>query len=132
MRLALGIAAAGLHDRARAEKMLNDAIRLDPSAQPPKIALARVLAATDPAEANKLLDQVLAADPRSVEGLLIKGELERIQGHPKAALSRFDAALAIDPKNVAVRSEPRQPQCCRSQLSGRRRRSRPDPQSSAQ
>ncbi len=103
VRLALGIAAAGLHDRAQAEKMLNDAIRLDPSAQPPKITLARVLAATDPAEANKLLDQVLAADPRSVEGLLIKGELDRIQGHPKAALSRFDAALAIDPKNIAVR-----------------------------
>ncbi len=62
-----------------------------------------MLAATDPAEANKLLDQVLAADPRSVEALLIKGELARIQGHPKAALSRFDAALAIDPKNLAVR-----------------------------
>ena len=103
VRLALGIAAAGQHDRVRAEKLLNDAIRLDPSSQPPKIALARVLAATDPAAANKLLDEVLAADPRSVEGLLIKGELARIQGHPKAALSRFDAALAIDPKNLAVR-----------------------------
>ena len=83
--------------------MLTDAIRLDPSALPPKIALARVLAATNPAEANKLLDQALAADPRSVEALQVKGDLARAQGDAKAAMSLFDAALKIDPKNVAVR-----------------------------
>ena len=103
VRLALGIAAAGLHDRAKAETMLNDAIRLDPSALPPKIALARLLAATNPAVANKLLDQALATDPRSVEALQVKGELARAQGNPKEAMSQFDAALKIDPKNVAVR-----------------------------
>ncbi len=45
--------------------MMTDAIRLDPNALPPKITLARLLAATNPAGANKLLDQALAIDPRS-------------------------------------------------------------------
>lgn len=103
VRLALGIAAAGLHDRAKAEAMLQDAIRLDPSALPPKITLARMLSTTNPAEANKLLDQVLAADPRSIEALQVKGELARAQGDLKAAMSSFDAALKISPKSVPVR-----------------------------
>jgi putative PEP-CTERM system TPR-repeat lipoprotein len=104
VRLALGItAAAGLHDRAKAETMLTDAVRLDPSALPPKLALARLLAATNPAEANKLVDQALALDPRSVEALLVKGELARGRGDAKEAMSQFDAAVKIDPKNVLVR-----------------------------
>ena len=103
IRTALGIAAAGLHDRAKAEALLRDATGLDPSAVPPKIALARLVAASNPAEANKLLDQALAADPRSVEALQVKGELARAQGDAKAAMSRFDEALQIDPKNAAAR-----------------------------
>ena len=110
VRLALGIAAGGLHDRAKAESMLTDAVRLDPNALAPKITLARTLGATNPAEANKLLDQALALDPRSVEALQVKGELARAHGDAKAAMSQFDAALKIDPKNVAAASEPRQPQ----------------------
>src|SRR5271154_22744 len=102
VRLALGIAAGGLHDRAKAESMLTDAVRLDPSALEPKIILARTLAATNPAEANKLLDQTLAVDPRSVEALQVKGELARAHGDLKAAMSQFDAALKIDPKNASV------------------------------
>ena len=102
VRLALGIAAGGLHDRAKAESMLTDAVRLDPNALAPKITLARTLGATNPAEANKLLDQALALDPRSVEALQVKGELARAHGDAKAAMSQFDAALKIDPKNAAV------------------------------
>ena len=103
VRLGLGMAAAGLHDRATAETMLDDSIRLDPSALPPKIALARVLAATDPTKANKLLDQALTADPRSIEALQAKGDLARAQGDLKTAMSLFEAALKIDPKNVSAR-----------------------------
>ena len=103
VRLGLGIAAAELHDRAKAETMLSDSIRLDPSALPPKIALARVLAATDPSKAGKLLDQALTADPRSIEALQVKGDLARAQGDLKTAMSLFEAALKIDPKNVSAR-----------------------------
>jgi len=102
VRLALGIAAGALHDRTKAESMLTDAVRLDPSALAPKITLARTLGATNPAEANKLLDQALAVDPRSVEALQVKGELARAHGDAKAAMSQFDAALKIEPKNAAV------------------------------
>jgi putative PEP-CTERM system TPR-repeat lipoprotein len=103
VRSALGLAAAGLHDTAKAQNLLQDAIRLDPKAVAPKIALARLLARSQPAQAGKLLDEALAADPRSVEALEVKGELARAQGDPKAAMSHFDAALQISPNNAVVR-----------------------------
>jgi cellulose synthase operon protein C len=49
VRWALGMAAAGQHDNARAQSLLQDAIRLDPKAAPPKIGLARLIAASNPA-----------------------------------------------------------------------------------
>jgi len=103
VRWALGAAAAGLRDNVKAQTLLQDAVRLDPNAVGPKIALARLLAAGKPSEANKLLDAVLSSDPRSVEALQVKGELARAQGDTQAALTHFNAALQIDPKNVAVR-----------------------------
>jgi cellulose synthase operon protein C len=103
VRWALGMAAAGQHDNARAQSLLQDAIRLDPKAAPPKIGLARLIAASNPAQANKLLDEVLAANPRAVEALEVKGELARAKGDLQAAKSDFDAALQIDPRNVATR-----------------------------
>jgi putative PEP-CTERM system TPR-repeat lipoprotein len=103
VRTALAIAAAGLRDRAKAEALLRDAIRIDPSATTPVTTLARLLMTTNPAEANRLADRAIAADPRSVEALVIKGELARAQGDPQAAMSHFDAALKIDPKNLPTR-----------------------------
>jgi cellulose synthase operon protein C len=103
VRTALGIAAAALNDPDKAKTLLQSAIRLDPISAPPKIALARLLAATNRSEANKLLDQVLAASPRSVEALQVKGELERAEGDLKGAMSRFDAALKIAPGSIPVR-----------------------------
>jgi putative PEP-CTERM system TPR-repeat lipoprotein len=103
VRGALGLAAAGLHDNVKAQALLQDSIRLDPAAVPPKIALARLLAASNPAEAGKLVDAALAADPRSVDALQVKGELARAKGDTQAAMNEFDAALQIDPKNVRVR-----------------------------
>jgi putative PEP-CTERM system TPR-repeat lipoprotein len=103
VRSALGLAAAGLHDNAKAKTLLQDAIRLDPKTVAPKVALARLLATSQPAQADKLLDEALTADPRSVEALEVKGELARAQGNPKAAMSHFDAALQINPNSVVVR-----------------------------
>lgn len=103
VRWALGMAAAGLHENDKAQTLLQDAIRLDPKAAAPKIAMARLLAVSQPTQADKLLDEVLAADPRSVDALEVKGELARAQGDPKAAMSHFDAALQINPNNAVVR-----------------------------
>jgi putative PEP-CTERM system TPR-repeat lipoprotein len=103
VRWALGMAAAGVHENGKAQTLLQDAIRLDPKAVAPKIAMARLLAVSQPTQADKLLDEVLTADPRSVEALEVKGELARAQGNPKDAMSHFDAALQINPNNVVVR-----------------------------
>ncbi|MBV8120816.1 MAG: PEP-CTERM system TPR-repeat protein PrsT [Alphaproteobacteria bacterium] len=103
VRWALGMAAAGQHDMGKAQTLLQDAVRLDPKAAPPKIGLARLTAASNPAQANKLLDEVLAANPRSIEALQVRGELARAKGDVPAAMSDFDAALRIDPQNVPLR-----------------------------
>ena len=55
VRTALGIAAAGLQDRSKAETLLRDAIRLDPKAAPPKVALARLTAAIQPNRSEQAL-----------------------------------------------------------------------------
>jgi Tfp pilus assembly protein PilF len=65
IRTALAVAAVGLHNRAKAETLLNEAIKLDPGAVRPKIQLARLLSGPKPAEADKLIDEVIAANPRS-------------------------------------------------------------------
>src|SRR6516162_10086362 len=80
VRLALGSAAAGLNDPAKAEEMLSEAIRLDPSAVRPKIQLALLLRGTKAERADKLIDEVIAADPRSTEALEVKGEILQARG----------------------------------------------------
>jgi cellulose synthase operon protein C len=103
IRTALGSAAAGLGDRNKAETLLRDAVKLDANAVSPKIQLARLLAATQPADADKLIDEAIAQGPRSVEALQVKGEMLRSRGDQEGALHMFDEALKIDPKSVAAR-----------------------------
>jgi len=102
VRTALGTAAAGLRDPAKAEALLGEAIRLDPSAARPKMALARLVTGTKPAEADKLIDETIAANPRSAEALQVKGEMLSSRGDQEGAIRRFDEALKIDPKNVSA------------------------------
>jgi putative PEP-CTERM system TPR-repeat lipoprotein len=97
VRTALGVAAAGLRDQAKAETLLGEAIKLDPSAVGPKMQLARLLTATKPAEADKLIDEAIAANPRSAEARQVKGEMLRNRGDQEGAMRLFDEALKIDP-----------------------------------
>ena len=100
IRTALGTAAAGLRDRDKAEALLREAIQLDPSAVKPKIQLARFLTGTKPEEVDKLIDEAIAADPRSAEALQVKGEMLRARGDQDGAIRLVDEALKIDPKNM--------------------------------
>jgi putative PEP-CTERM system TPR-repeat lipoprotein len=99
VRTALGVAAMGLRDRAKAETLLGEAIKLDPKAARPKIQLARLLNGSKPAEADKLIDEAIAADPGKAEALQVKGEMLHSRGDQEGAMRLFDEALKIDPKN---------------------------------
>jgi len=100
VRTALGTAAAGLGDREKAQVMWRDAIQLDPSAAKPKVQLARFLTKTSPDEADRLIDEAIAANPRSAEMLQVKGEMVQARGDTDGAMRLFDEALKIDPKNL--------------------------------
>jgi putative PEP-CTERM system TPR-repeat lipoprotein len=102
VRAALGAAAAGLGDRGKAEGLLSEAIKLDPGATRPKIQLARLLSGTKPAEADKLIDEAIAAAPRSAEALQVKGDMLRVRGDQEGAMRLFDEALKIEPKNISA------------------------------
>ncbi len=102
LRTALAAAAAGLGNREKAETLLKEAIKLDPAAARPKILLARLLAGTKPAEADKLIDEAIAANPRSAEALQVKGEMLRSRGDQQGAMRLFGEALKIDPKNTSA------------------------------
>ncbi len=69
----------------------------------PKIALARFLTASDPHQAERLIDEAIAIDPHSSEALQVKGEVLRALGDPIGAMRLFDDALRIDPKNLLAR-----------------------------
>jgi putative PEP-CTERM system TPR-repeat lipoprotein len=102
VRTALGLATAGLRDQAKAETLLGEAIKLDPRAVGPKIQLARLLNGTNPAEADKLIDEAIATDPPSANALQVKGEMLSGRGDQEAALRLLDEALKIDSKNISA------------------------------
>ena len=102
VRTALAAAAMGLHDRAKAEALYREAISLDDAAPGPKIALARLLIGENVADAEKLIDAVLSANPRLPDALVVKGQVLGARGDVDGALQRFDDALAIAPDNFAA------------------------------
>src|SRR5439155_14161195 len=80
VRLFLSMAAAGLRDSVKTEALLREAISLDDQARDPKIALARLLLGGNLDEAEKIVDAVVAADPRAAEAVAIKAEAVAIKG----------------------------------------------------
>ena len=96
VRTALGTAAVGLHYDVKAEALLRDAIRLDPSAKEPAVQLAWFLNRTHP-EDDRVIDNATAANPQSAELARVKGEMLSSRGDANAAVRLFDDALKIDP-----------------------------------
>src|SRR5438270_1305596 len=100
LRLILAKAAANLGDRVKAETLLREAVAADQGAPGPKIALATWLLSNNLEEAGKLVQEVLANEPRSADAIVLQGEILVKQGKIDEAVERFDKALEIDPNNL--------------------------------
>jgi putative PEP-CTERM system TPR-repeat lipoprotein len=97
VRTALGTAAIRLGYDTRAEALLREAIKLDPSVVEPRIQLARFLSGTRPEEAVEVIDEAIAANPKSAELLQVKGDMLWSRGDASGAVRLFGEALEIDP-----------------------------------
>jgi|SRR5271165_429221 len=97
VRTALGTAAVRLGYDQKAEALLRDAIRLDPSVVEPRIELARFLNGTRAEEADRVIDEAIDANPQSAQPLQVKGEMLWSRGDAAGAVRLFGEALKIDP-----------------------------------
>ena len=97
VRTALGTATVRLGYDAKAEALLRDAIKLDPSVVEPRIQLARFLGGTNPEEAVGVIDEAIAATPKSAELLQLKGDMLWSRGDANGAVRLFGEALDINP-----------------------------------
>ena len=87
IRVVLGLAANALRDPVKAEALLREAVSLDPNAAAAKLTLAKMLLRGKPGEAEKIVDEVLAAEPKSAEAIALKGEMLGCTAMPKARYS---------------------------------------------
>ena len=102
VRTALGTAAAGLGDPAKAETLLGEAIKLDPSAAGPKHsarATTEWKQTSRSRQADRRSDRRRPTLGRSSSG---QGRDARRPGRPRGAMRLFDEALKIDPKNITA------------------------------
>jgi tetratricopeptide (TPR) repeat protein len=103
VRVALGTAALRLGYDTRAEALLRDAVLPDPGAIEPRAELARFLNGTRLEEADRVIDEAIAANQQSAQPLQVKGELQWSRGDPAGAVRLFDEALKIDPEYQVAR-----------------------------
>ena len=93
MALGDGAGALAEFDRALALAPDDSAVWTDVAALPPRQRRRRRRA--------RAADRAVAAGPRNVEALVLRGELTRGQYGLAAALPWFDRALEVDPDNIA-------------------------------
>ncbi|CAK0756815.1 PEP-CTERM system TPR-repeat protein PrsT [Azospirillaceae bacterium] len=93
-----------LHDIPAADAASKEAMAAVPNNQPAQLSRVLVLIAlSDYRAAEEIVDQILAADPKSVEGLALKGDLRRQANNLDEAITQFRASLAINPRDITVR-----------------------------
>ena len=106
LRVTQALAHLGLKEVQEAQDAAAEAERLAPQFVEAPLAAAHVaLARNDPAAAERKVDRALEINPKSVEALLLKGELQHVSGRDDAAVATFTAALAIAPEAANIRLE---------------------------
>ena len=95
-----GLAEIALNHPENAKVMFGDAEQLDPNSITAKIGKARLLARSDPAAADRVLDQALAIDPKNSRVLAAKGAIAASRHDNAEAMKYLDMAVAEDGTNV--------------------------------
>ncbi|MGN6514752.1 MAG: XrtA/PEP-CTERM system TPR-repeat protein PrsT [Rhizomicrobium sp.] len=96
-----GLSQLSLGALGRAQADFTDAIKLDPNAAKPKVALARLyMVKQQPKNAEALVDSVLKQHPKDSDALDVKGVILSMRGDIGGGLVRFNQALAVDPDNL--------------------------------
>ncbi len=94
------LAALGREDEAALS--YQHALALRPGSQEARIGLGRIRLKTDPAEAERLFAEVVAAHPNEVAALVDRGIALDLQGQHQAAAASYRAALAVQPDDTAA------------------------------
>ena len=90
----------------KAIKYYKKAIEIDPAAFRPYIGLSQHLARTgNPREALSVLAKASKYVPMTAEVRRLRGQAQLAQGEVTAAIGEFEAALRMEPENLAVRFE---------------------------
>lgn len=98
-----GHAYFGLGMSTDATESFEQAAKLKPNDPKPKIGLAKVfVTAGRLEEAEAQIDAALKVDGKSVEALVLKGEMSRLKNDPDGALAAFDKALKINKTNISA------------------------------
>lgn len=99
-----GYAHFRLNELDEARATFEEAKTLRPDSVAPLLGLARVefeRGRTD--EAAAIVEQALAVEPDNPESWHLKGEIQRFDRHPQAAIRSFDRAITLVPSYVAAR-----------------------------
>jgi len=99
-----GQALLGLRDFEKARTALIDADKLRPEDVRAKIGLAQSYVSQGKIkEGETEIDEALRRKPESVEALVLKGELRRLNKDLDGAVQQFDKAVKVNDKNLLAR-----------------------------
>lgn len=99
-----GQALLGLRQFEKAREALADADKLKPEDVRAKIGLAQSFVSEGKIkEGEAEIDEALSRKPNSVEALVLKGELRRLNKDLDGAVQQFDKAVKVNDKNLLAR-----------------------------
>jgi putative PEP-CTERM system TPR-repeat lipoprotein len=101
VRMSLGLADLYTSDLGDAERLLRDAVRLDPHSWRAHIALARLLILTrELPEAREQVEAARSVDPHQIGVTRITGQLLRAEGDAAGAIAAYSKVLEENPSSV--------------------------------